>query len=175
MNVISMMHKIDAIPNSMICESALPNFGTTPDDSAEFVRIRAFDQLDSSLDGYVVRRSQQQMNMLRHDDERVQFVSPLATISIDRLQENPDVHFDDKQFTSIESRERHEISSGRGEEASRLQRQTSAAESRASFETLNWHEWNSCPSRLFFASRFSFWEEYGPGRCGADSVAGEGV
>jgi hypothetical protein len=24
--------------------------------------------------------------------------------------------------------------------------------------TLNWHEWNSCPSRLFSVRGFSFWE-----------------
>jgi hypothetical protein len=55
-------------------------------------------------------------------------------------------------------REGYEISSGWRDESSRFQRDPSAAESRASFLTLNWHEWNSCPSRLFSAQRFSFWE-----------------
>jgi hypothetical protein len=58
----------------------------------------------------------------------------------------------------MESRESHEVSSRRGDESSRLQERTSAAGSRASLQSLNWHEWNSCPSRLFFAREFSFWE-----------------
>jgi hypothetical protein len=157
MNVISMMHKINAIANSMIRESALPNFLAATDDSAEFVRIRALNQLNSSLDGHVVRRSQQQMNMLGHDDKRVQFVPAFATMPIECLQEETDVNFDAKQFASIEGRERHEIGSRRGEEPSRLQKQTSAAESRPSLQTLNWHEWNSCPSRLFFSPEFFIW------------------
>jgi hypothetical protein len=158
MSVISMMHKINAVANPMIGESALPNFLVPTNNSTQFVRIRALNQLDSSLDGHINRRSQQEMNVFRHNDERVQFVPAFATIPINSLQENPDVHFDNKQFTSIESRERHEISSRRGEEPSRLQRQTSAAESRMSFETLNWHEWNSCPSRLFSSREFPFSE-----------------
>jgi hypothetical protein len=158
MNVISMMHKSNAVANPMIGESALPNFLAAPDDSTQFVRIRALDQLDGPLDGHVARRSQQQMNMLRHDNERMQLVPALATMPINRLQEKTNAHFDDKQFTSIEGREGHEISSRRGEEPSRLQKQTSAAESRASFTTLNWHEWNSCPSRLFSSREFPFSE-----------------
>jgi hypothetical protein len=66
------------------------------------------------------------------------------------LQQEPDVRFDCKQFAAVESRESHEIGSGRGDESSRLQEHTSAAESRTSSESVNWHEWNSCPSRLFF-------------------------
>jgi hypothetical protein len=56
-------------------------------------------------------------------------------------------------------REGHEVSSRRGNEPSRLQERTSAAESRTSLETLNWYEWNSCPSRLFFLRGVSFREK----------------
>jgi hypothetical protein len=57
-------------------------------------------------------------------------------------------------------RESDEIDSRRRKEPSRLQERTSAAGSRTSLPTLNWHEWNSCPSRWFFAPRFSFREEW---------------
>jgi hypothetical protein len=67
------------------------------------------------------------------------------------LQEETHVRFDHEQFSAVVRRERHEVSSRRGDEASRLQEQTSAAESRASVQTLNWHEWNSCPSRLLLS------------------------
>jgi hypothetical protein len=74
------------------------------------------------------------------------------------LQEKAYVSFDDKQFPAMVGREGHEISSRRGEEPSRLQKRTSAAESRTSLQTVNWHEWNSCPSRFFLNREGSFWE-----------------
>jgi hypothetical protein len=158
MNVILMMHKIDAIPNPMIGESALPDFLIAADDRSERVRVSTFDQLDRAFNRDVPCGRQKKMNMLRHDDKRVQGVAPFAAIAVDRLQQEPDVRFDGKQFSAVESRESHEIGSGRGDESSRLQGETSAAGSRTSALTLNWHEWNSCPSRWFFVRSFSFWE-----------------
>jgi hypothetical protein len=70
------------------------------------------------------------------------------------LQEETHVSFDHEQFSAVVRREGHEVSPGRGDEASRLQEQTSAAGSRVSFHTLNWHEWNSCPSRSFCRESF---------------------
>ena len=158
MNVISMMHKIDAIPNTMISEPALPDFLIAADDRPEFVRAGTLDQLNSAFDSNVHSRSEQQMNVFGHDDEGVQFVTAFAAMPIKRLQENPHIDFDDKQSTPMVRRERHKVSSRRREKPSRLQRRTSAAESRGSLPTLNWHEWNSCPSRWFFVREFSFWE-----------------
>jgi hypothetical protein len=136
MNVISMMHVIDFIPNPVIRESALPNFLPSTDDAAEFMGVCAFDQLDRALDGYVDRRSQEKMNVLRHDNEGVQAVTAFATIPVKRFQEDVHIDFDEKQLSTVEGRESHEISP----------------------RTLNWHEWNSCPSRLFVAREFLFWE-----------------
>jgi hypothetical protein len=96
--------------------------------------------------------------MLWHDYEGVQFVAVFAAVPMKRLQEKAHVIFDYEQFSAAVRRERHEISSGRGDESSRFQEQTSAAESRTSVSTLNWHEWNSCPSRLFLLRRVSFQE-----------------
>src|ERR1700693_1655664 len=158
MNVISMMREIDVTANSMIGESALPHLLFSANDSAQLMRIRAFDHLDRALNGYVVRRSEQEMNMFRHYDESLQGVAAVATIAVKSFQEDAHIDFDDKQFTPVESREGDEVSSGWRKESSRLQEQTSAAGSRTSFPTLNWHEWNSCPSRLFFTREFSFWE-----------------
>jgi hypothetical protein len=158
MNVILMMHKIDAIPNPMIGEAALPDFGFSTDDTTEFMGVRTLDKLDRTLDGYVDLGSQQEMNVFRHDDESVQFISALAAMSVERLQKEPDVRFNDKQFPAVVRREGYEITSRRRDESSRLQGETLAAGSRASLETLNRHEWNSCPSRLFFVRELSFWE-----------------
>ena len=158
MNVVQMMPEIDLISNPMIGESALPDFLIAADDRPKFMRVGAFDQLDCPLDGYVVRRRQQEMNVFGHDDESVQFVADFAPIAIKSFQEEADIIFDDEQFTAVVRREGHEVSSRRGEESSRLQGETSAAGSRTSFRSLNWHEWNSCPSRWFFVRGFSFWE-----------------
>jgi hypothetical protein len=158
MNVISMMNVINFISNSMIGEASLPDFGIASDDASEFVRASALDQLDATFDGYVVRGCEEQMNVFGHNDEAVQFVTSLAAMPINRFQEESNIIFDDKQFPAMIGRERDEISSSWREESYGLQEQTSAAESRPSPETLTWHEWNSCPSRLFFAQEFSFWE-----------------
>jgi len=158
MNVISMMHEINVAANSMIGESPLPDFPAATNDSPEFMRVRALDQLNGSLDGHIDCWSQQEMNMFGHHDKRVQIVLALPSMPISRLKEEAYVIFDDKQFPSVPRREGHEVSSRRRDESSRLQSGTSAAGSRASLSTLNWHEWNSCPSRLFFTREFSFWE-----------------
>ncbi len=150
MNVIPMMHEIKLAANSMIGESSLPDFLIAADDRPEFMRVRTFNQLDCALDSHVARRSQQQVNVFGHDHKRVQFVAAFATMPIESFQEEACVKFDDEQFPAMISRERHEIGPRRGDESYRLQGETSAAESRTSLQTLNWHEWNSCPSRLFF-------------------------
>jgi len=98
------------------------------------------------------------MNVLRHKDKGVQFISALAAVSIQGLQKQTCVEFDDEQLSAMVCREGHEVSSGRRDESSRLQGGTSAAESRASLRTLNWHEWNSCPSRWFFVAELPFRE-----------------
>ncbi len=41
------------------------------------------------------------MNMLGHEDESMQFVASLATISVKRLQKEPHVRFDNKQPTTL--------------------------------------------------------------------------
>ena len=158
MNVISMMDEINFVANSMVGESSLPNFLTATDDGSEFMRVSTFDQLDCAFNRHVVRRSQKQMNVFRHDDEGVQVVAAFAAVPIKCFQEEPNVQFDHEQFPEMPRRERHEISSRRGEESSRLQEQTSPAGSRASVWSLNWHEWNSCPSRFFLNRECSFWE-----------------
>jgi hypothetical protein len=130
MNVISMMHEINVVANPMIGESALPDFLIATDDAAEFMRVCAFDQLDGSLDRYIVPRSQQKMNVFGHDNESLQPVTAFATIPVERLQENPYIDFNDKQFAAVERRKGYEVSSRRRHESSRLQERTSAAESR---------------------------------------------
>ena len=127
MNVISMMHKINAVANPMIRESSLPNFLAAPDNSSEFMGVGAFDQLDRPFDSYVVRRSQKQLNVFGHNNERVHFIATFATMPVKRLQEKTYISFDDEDFPAMVGRERHEVSPRRGKEPSRLKKRTSAA------------------------------------------------
>jgi hypothetical protein len=158
MNVISMMHEIQFVANPVICKSSLPDLLISANDCPEFVRVGTFDQLDCAFDRYIQRGSQQEMHVFGHDDESMQFVAAFATIPIDSLQEEADIDFDHEQFAAVVRRKSHEIGSRWRDESSRLQGETSAAESRTSVSTLNWHEWNSCPSRLILLRRFSFRE-----------------
>jgi len=162
MNVILMMREIHFVADPVIGESSLPHFSLSANDSPEFMRTCAFDQLNSPLYCHVQGGSQQQMHMLGHQDKRMQLIPALAAMPVERLQESPDVRFDNEQPPALPGREGHEISSGRRDESSRLQGETSAAVSRTSSLTLNWHEWNSCPSRLFSVRGFSFWENGRP-------------
>ena len=75
------------------------------------------------------------MNMFRHKDKCVQFIAAFATIPIYRLQEEASVRLDNKQSPALPGRERHKVSSRRGDESSRLQRETSAAGSRGFTQT----------------------------------------
>jgi hypothetical protein len=57
----------------------------------------------------------------------VQLITAFAAISIQSLQEQECVVFDDQQSSALPSRKSYEVGSGRGDESSRLQEQTSAA------------------------------------------------
>ena len=140
MNIISMMREINVAANPMVGELALPDFLIAPDQGSEFMRVRALDQLDGAFNRDVPSWGKKQMDMLRHQDEGVQAVTAFSTIPVKRFQEDPHIDFNDEQFAAVVSRKRHEVSSGRTEESSRLQSETSAAGSRTSLQTLNWHE-----------------------------------
>ena len=65
--------------------------------------------------------------MFRHEDNGVNLKSTFAAIAVKRLKENPRIVLDHEESSAVPSRESDEVSSGRGNEASRLQEQTSAA------------------------------------------------
>ena len=87
MNIIPMMNEVLSIANPMIGESALPDFGFSPNKSAERVRVSALDQLDGALNRYVLRRREQQMDVIGHKHEGVQCVTAFAAVVIKGLEE----------------------------------------------------------------------------------------
>lgn len=65
--------------------------------------------------------------MFGHYDEGINLKSAFAAVPIQRLEKKTDVVLDHKQSASLPGRESYEISSGRGDDSSRLQEQPSAA------------------------------------------------
>jgi hypothetical protein len=121
MNVIPMMNEIHLVANTRIGEPALPYFSLSPDDTSEFVRVRAFDELNRSFYGDVRSRSEQEMHMFRHQDEPMQSISPLASMPIKSFQKDPDIRFNHEEPSTLPRAEGHEISSRRRDSSSRLQ------------------------------------------------------
>jgi hypothetical protein len=61
------------------------------------------------------------MDVLWHEDKRMQFVAAFATMPVKCFQEKPDVRLDDEHSPAMPGREGYEVGSRRGDEPSRLQ------------------------------------------------------
>jgi len=131
-NVIQVIQEILAVANPMIRESARPDFALAAQDFAKSMRRSTFDELNSVFERDLGGRRDEEMNVLRHDDERMDLKAALTAVSVEGLEEDAHVVFNDEKTTSLPSREGYEVSSGRGDESSRLQERTSAAKA-ASF------------------------------------------
>ncbi len=155
MNVISMMREIKFVANPMIGKSALPNLALSSNDSAEFVRVRAFDQLNRPLDGYVDRGRQQEMYMLGHQNERMQFVPPVAAMTKKSSQENSDVRFDHEQSAAFPSHKSDEVSSRRRDKSRLLQSKPQRLKAASTFE-LKLARVELVPFPMIFCAELSF-------------------
>ena len=98
MNIFSMAHEIIPISYAMVRKSALPDFPFSPNFGTERVGVPAFDELNGALNRHVFRRSEQQMHMLWHDHERVQFKLAFPPVPIKGLQKEPGVRFDYRAY-----------------------------------------------------------------------------
>ena len=116
-----MMHEILVISNSVVRESALPDFAPATQNRPEGVRVPAFDELNRMLERHTVRRCKEKMYMLGHEHKCMNEEASLASVSKHGYEEKPDVIFDDEESAPLPCRERYEVSPGRGDESSRLQ------------------------------------------------------
>jgi len=80
-NVVLMMDEILVIANSVTRGAALPDFAFPAEDGSEGMGVSAFDQLDGVLEGDIVRRSEQQMDVFGHDHERMQLEAAFAAVA----------------------------------------------------------------------------------------------
>ena len=72
------------------------------------------------------------MDVLGHQDKGMELEPARPPVAVDGPQEQPGVRLDDEEPCSLPSYKRHEISARRGDQASGLHEQTSAAGSRHS-------------------------------------------
>lgn len=135
MNVIAMINEIPRVANAMIRETPLPDF-SAPELQTKRPRISAFNQLNSSLQRHILRGSQKQMHVLRHQNKSMQKKFSLPPITIESFQEKPHVRLNHEQPPALPSQERHKISPRRRNRSSRLHEQTSAAGSRITNEPI---------------------------------------
>ncbi len=70
------------------------------------------------------------MDVLRHEDKRVELIAAFAAVSVKRCEKHTNIGLNNEQSASLPGREGYKIGPGRGDESSRLQKQTSAAGSR---------------------------------------------
>ncbi len=71
MNVFPMLQEILLVANAMVRKSPLPNFSLSANHCPERMRVSAFDELNRMLQRYVVCRSEQKVNVFRHDHKSV--------------------------------------------------------------------------------------------------------
>jgi hypothetical protein len=57
------------------------------------------------FDRHIVGRSQEKMNVFRHENKRVELKAPLAPMPIDGFKEDARVRFYDEQSSSLPGRE----------------------------------------------------------------------
>jgi hypothetical protein len=155
MNVISMMDEIHFVANPMIGESALPHLALPTNDSAQFMRICAFDQLNGPLDCHVHRGSQQEMHVLGHNNKRMQFVPALAAMPIQNLQKDSNVRFDREQSAALPRPECDEIGSRWRDEPYRFQSKPQRLKA-ASTSEVKLARVELVPFPVIFRAKFSF-------------------
>jgi len=100
MNVAAMRFKISTTPDAMVGESALPYFSFSTLHS-QSVGIASFDELHRTLQGYIRRWCQQQVDVFGHEDESMQFKLRLPSITVKRLQEQSCVRLYGKEPASL--------------------------------------------------------------------------
>ncbi len=80
-----MMIEIPRISNAMIGKAALPDFKAPADKTSESVGVSSLNELNRALNSYVISRSEQEIHVIGHQNERMEEVTPLPSIVIKRL------------------------------------------------------------------------------------------
>jgi hypothetical protein len=106
MNILAPRLEFFAIPDAVIRKSTLPHriLRTHP------MREASFDKPHDALDRGTLW-SQQEMNVIRHDDKSVQFVVALSAVVLQHLQKKFRIYRNLKYTAAVECRAGHKVSS----------------------------------------------------------------
>ena len=91
-----MMNEITSIANPVIRKPALPHLALAPNERPERMRVSALDQLNCALDGDVLSRSEDEMDMIRHHDESVKQIPTFAPVMKQSFEKQSRIRFDRK-------------------------------------------------------------------------------
>jgi hypothetical protein len=122
-----MVDEVLIISNPMVCKSPLPDFPLAPEYRTKSMRVSALDQLNRVLESYVARRREEKMDVFRHEHKCMKFEPSVMAVSVHGLEKESNIIFDDKESVPLPRRECYKVCSGRRDESSRFQEQTSAA------------------------------------------------
>ncbi len=139
------MYEVFRITDAMVRESSFPNFYRASQPFLHGMRVPAFDKLQRTFERDI-RWSQQQVEMLGHENKGVQLKLSLAAIRVQSLQEEACHGFGHEQASSLPGDRSYKVSPRRRDGPHRFQKLTSAAKSRVSLAAFTARV-NSCPSR----------------------------
>lgn len=97
------------------------------------------------------------MNMIRHEDKRVQYEATFAPVMIKSLEEQSRVRFDNEESSSLPGREGHKIRSGGRDESYRFQEKPQRLKPNVLFQS-NSARVELVPFPMLLSEPVSFWE-----------------
>jgi hypothetical protein len=65
------------------------------------MRLGSFDELNGVFDGHIVRRRQEKMNVLGHENKGVKLQAAFSSMPIESFQEESRVGFYDEESSSL--------------------------------------------------------------------------
>src|SRR5438874_11541881 len=84
-NIFAMLRIVPLVPNAMICEAPFPYFHSGARLFHEAMGESALDELHGFLQRHKWSGSQEQMEMIRHEDEFIESECSALAISIERF------------------------------------------------------------------------------------------
>ena len=96
------------VSDASIMKARTPNFTAEIEFFFSAIRKAAFDELDGLLDGFV--RSQQEMEVIGHQNEFVQAIFPLVAIAKKDIEEEVGHSVRLEHMSALGTRRRHEVS-----------------------------------------------------------------
>jgi hypothetical protein len=105
--------KIRRVTDAVVGESSLSYFSGPVERCPQRMRVTSLDELDGAFDSDFRCGSQQEVDVLGHDDECMQVESFLSAIAVERFKKQPRIRLDNENPSPLPSRKCEEICSPR--------------------------------------------------------------